>query len=172
MHWTTIAQNKIITIICSSLFFCLANIYRPSLGKMQLGRPNPNQFQALNFYFRRKKKSTQNCMHSNVRVKIFLTINMIIINEFVFWKSAVQRCEVFTDFQTIYFTILQWIINAWHSFETLKTKLLGKCILILFLIWKWIKYIFALFVLTICIKNMPGVRSIAMKSIRTTILTS
>ena len=51
----------------------------------------------------------------------------------------------------------------------LKTQLLGKCILILFLLWKWIKYIF---VLTICIKKMPGVMSIALKSIRTTILTS
>ena len=28
-----------------------------------------------------------------------------------------------------------------------------------------------IFVLTICIKKMPGVRSIAMKSIRTTVLT-
>ena len=32
-------------------------------------------------------------------------------------------------------------------------------------------YLYYLFVLTICIKNMPGGRSIAMKSIRTTILT-
>ena len=39
MHRTTIVQNKIISIICSCLFFCLPNIYRPSLGKMQLGRP-------------------------------------------------------------------------------------------------------------------------------------
>ena len=53
-----------------------------------------------------------------------------------------------------------------------KTQLLGKDILILFLPWKWIKYIFVLFVLTICIKKMPGVMSIAMKSIRITILTS
>ena len=36
MHRTTIVQNKIISIICSC-FFCLANIYRPSLGKVQLG---------------------------------------------------------------------------------------------------------------------------------------
>ena len=52
-----------------------------------------------------------------------------------------------------------------------KTKLLAKRILIIFLLRKRIKYIFVLFVLTICIKEMPGVRSIAMKSIRTTILT-
>ena len=49
----------------------------------------------------------------------------------------------------------------------LKTQLLGKPIWILFLLWKWIKYTF---VLIICIKKIPGVRSIAMKSIRTTIL--
>ena len=41
---TNIVHNKIISIICSCLFFCLANIYRPSLGKVQLGRPKmPNQ---------------------------------------------------------------------------------------------------------------------------------
>ena len=39
-------------------------------------------------------------------------------------------------------------------------------------IMKKIKYIFVLFVLTICIKKMPGVRSIAINSIRTTMLTS
>ena len=53
----------------------------------------------------------------------------------------------------------------------LKTQLLGKHILTLSLLWKWIKYLFVLFVLTICIKKMPGVMSIAMKSIRTTLLT-
>ena len=54
-------------------------------------------------------------------------------------------------------------------FWNFKTQHLGKHILIKFLIWKWIKCIF---VLTICIKKMPGVRSIAMKSIRITILAS
>ena len=66
----------------------------------------------------------------------------------------------------------EWIMNDWDYFETLKTQLLGKCIWILFLLWKWDKYTFVLFVLSIYIKKMPGVRSIAMKSIRTTILTS
>ena len=45
----------------------------------------------------------------------------------------------------------------------------GKMHLILFLLEKQIKYIF---VLTICIKKMPGVRRIAMKSIKTTLLAS
>ena len=46
-------------------------------------------------------------------------------------------------------------MNDWDRYETLKTKLLGKCILTLFLLQKWIKYIF---VLTIYTKKMPGVR--------------
>ena len=48
---TTIVQNKILSIICS------ANIYRPSLGKVQLGRPNPKPIPPLNLYLRRKKKT-------------------------------------------------------------------------------------------------------------------
>ena len=55
MHRTTIVQNKIISIICSRLFFCPANIYRPSLGKVRLGRPNSKPIQALNIYLRRKR---------------------------------------------------------------------------------------------------------------------
>ena len=55
MH-RTIVQNKIISIICSCLFYCLANIYRPTLGKVQLGRPNPNLSQSLNIYLRIEKK--------------------------------------------------------------------------------------------------------------------
>ena len=54
MRRTTIVQNKIINIICSCLFSC-PNIYRPSLMKVQLGRPNPKQLHPLNFYFRKKK---------------------------------------------------------------------------------------------------------------------
>ena len=56
MYKTTIVQNKIISTICSWLFFCLANIYRPSLGKVQLSRPNPKLIHPLNFYLRRKIK--------------------------------------------------------------------------------------------------------------------
>ena len=54
MHRTTIVQNKIISTIFF-VFFCWANIYRPSLGKVQLGRPNPKLIQPLNFYLRRKR---------------------------------------------------------------------------------------------------------------------
>ena len=57
MHRTTIVQNKIISSICSCLFFCQANIYKPSLGKVQLGRPNPKQIPELNFYLGKKKKT-------------------------------------------------------------------------------------------------------------------
>ena len=43
MHRTTIVQNKIRNIICSCIFFGLANICRPILGKVWLDRPNLNQ---------------------------------------------------------------------------------------------------------------------------------
>ena len=58
MHRTTIVQNKIISIICSCHFFCMANIYRPSLRKVRLGIPDPQPLQPLNFYLRRRKKKT------------------------------------------------------------------------------------------------------------------
>ena len=57
MDRTTIVQNKIISTICSQIFFCLANIHWPSLGKVQLGRPNPKPIQLLNFYLRKKKNN-------------------------------------------------------------------------------------------------------------------
>ena len=67
MHITTIVQNKIISIICSCLFFCPANIYRPSLGKVWFGRNNPNLSESLNIYLRSKKNNfAQNCLHFNV----------------------------------------------------------------------------------------------------------
>ena len=67
MHRTTIVQNKIISSICSCLFFCQANIYRPSLGKVRLGRPNPHPTTTAQFLSQKEKKdhSTQNCMHYN-----------------------------------------------------------------------------------------------------------
>ena len=57
IHRTTIVQNKILRIIFSCLFFGIANIYWPSLGKVQLGRPNPKLLQTLNFYLERKRKN-------------------------------------------------------------------------------------------------------------------
>ena len=56
--------------------------------------------------------------------------------------------------------------NAYNEclkqFWTLKTKLLAKPILIIFLLWKWIKYIFVLFVL----KNLISNKKIKKKKIR------
>ena len=43
-------------------------------------------------------------------------------------------------------------MNDWDWFETLKTQLLGKLIWMLFLLWKWIKYTFLLFVLKSCLE--------------------
>ena len=76
MHRTTIVPNKSISIICSCLFICPANIYRPSLEKVWIGRPNSTPLQRLNFYLRRKKKhSNQNCMHYK-----FTTLHCLIFN--------------------------------------------------------------------------------------------
>ena len=110
--------------------------------------------------------------NASKNLSTFLTIYyIIIINCIIFVENFVtcRCCEVFADVNTISFTSFGWIINAWYCFKTWKTKLSGKSILILFLLRKQIKCIF---VLTTCIKMMPGVRSIAMKSIRNTILTS
>ena len=87
-------------------------------------------------------------------------------------RCVVHFCEVFADVNTIYFTALRWIMNEWDLFETLKIQLLWTRIWILILLGKWIEYTFVLFVLTICIKKMPGVMSIDMESVRTTMLTS
>ena len=54
---THIVQNKIIALFVLA-FFCPADIYRPSLGKVRLGRPNPNLSQSLNIYLRRKGKKS------------------------------------------------------------------------------------------------------------------
>ena len=56
MHRTTIVQNKIISIIWSWLFLGPDNIYRPSLGKVRLARPNKKPLPAFNFYLRKKRK--------------------------------------------------------------------------------------------------------------------
>ena len=56
MHRKSIVQKKNYKYYLFLPFFCPANIYRPSLGKVWLGRPNPKPIQPLNFYLRRKRK--------------------------------------------------------------------------------------------------------------------
>ena len=116
-------------------------------------------------------KYFEKCIKKPVKILNYI-YNNYLFNLFFENRVSIPCCEVFVDANAIYFAALRWIMNVWSGFETLKTQLLEKHILIIFLLWKWIKYIFVLFVLTICIKKIPGVRSIAMKSIRTTILTS
>ena len=77
MH-RTIVQNKIISIICSCLSFTPANIYRPHLGKVQLGRPNPNLSQSLNIYLRRKKKT----FYSELYAQQWIAVQFSIFNFF------------------------------------------------------------------------------------------
>ena len=90
MH-RNIVQNKIISIICSCLF-CPANIYRPSLWKVRLGRPTQNRFSHLIFISEEKEKthSTQNCMHNN-RLKIDFQFSFFLI----FKKTYQKTCQNF-----------------------------------------------------------------------------
>ena len=61
-------------------FFCPANIYWPSLGKVRLGRPNPKPLQPLNFYLRRKKKLFYSELYAQlIRKLIFRRIRKLII---------------------------------------------------------------------------------------------
>ena len=79
MHRPTILQNKILRIICSCLFFCPANIYRPSLEKVRFCRPNPNPLQPLNFYLTRKRKKAF-CweLYALQRIKAWFSIMIFI----------------------------------------------------------------------------------------------
>ena len=101
MHRTTIVQNKIISIICSCLFFCLVNIYRPSLRKVRLDRPNPNPSQSLNIYLRRKKKITQNCMHYNASSSDFQFSFIFSIFLYFFQKCVIQPVKILTIYVII-----------------------------------------------------------------------
>ena len=56
MHGTTIVQNKIIRIICPCHFFCPANIYRPSLGKVGEVGLNQNRLSGSIFISEEKEK--------------------------------------------------------------------------------------------------------------------
>ena len=46
---------KLSALFVVAIFFCPANIYRLSLGKVQLGKPNQTPLQGINFYLRKKK---------------------------------------------------------------------------------------------------------------------
>ena len=153
MH-RTIVDNEIQSIICSCLFFCTANIYRPSQGKVRLGRPNPKPIQPRNFYLRRKRKNpfyselyAQQCIENQFSILIFisfekniknfvsknmskyLTMYRIIIYIFFFLNQAsILCCEVFADVNAIYITSLWWIMIVWtlKRFSNSKNPTFGK----------------------------------------------
>ena len=129
-------------------FFCLANIYRPSLLKGWLGRPNPNnmnysifiisegkkfpfylelcalQHLPSDFHFRIfKKKYFTKCIKKPIKILNYIYI--ILIKLFFENQTAKHCSEVFADVNAIYFTVLRWIMNDWDWFQTLKTQLLG-----------------------------------------------
>ena len=151
MHGTTIVQNKILSSICSCVFLCLANIYRPSLRKVWLGRPNPKPLQPFNFYLRSKRwnpfySELYALQRINARFSIFifiylskklkfLTIDIIIIIIMIFLKSAFNtllecQCNLF-HLNMMDNEGLKWVWNF-------KNSTLWKCILIIFLLWKLI----------------------------------
>ena len=126
--------NRII-IIC----FCLANIYWPGLGKVRF--TIQRNFSGSIFVSTKINHSTQNCMHYNFDLNLFLKkdlkifikklvkiLNFIII--FYIFYFTTLCCEVFADVNAIYFNALQWIMNVCCGFETLKTRHLRKCFLI------------------------------------------
>ena len=86
MHRTTIVQNKILSIIVLA-FFCPANIYRPSLRKVQLGRPNPKPLQPLNFYLRRNKKRP---FHSELYAEQWYDAQFSILIFIYFFKNILK----------------------------------------------------------------------------------
>ena len=83
MHSKTIVQNKIINIICSCHFLCLANIYRPGLGKVRLGWPNPKTISGAQFLSQKKQKklSTQNYVNYNTKLTDFQFLFLFIFKK-------------------------------------------------------------------------------------------
>ena len=70
MH-RTIVQNKIISIICSCPFFCPANIYRPGLRNLWLGRPNPHPTTTAQFLSQKKNILLRIVSTTNQHIPIF-----------------------------------------------------------------------------------------------------
>ena len=90
MHRTTIVQNKIINSICPCNFF----LWLIFIGLVRLGR----QIQPLNFYLRRKKKhSTQNCMHYNGTAPDFQFLFLFILNKIFFkmYQKTYQNVQLY-----------------------------------------------------------------------------
>ena len=158
MHRTTVVQNKILSIIYSC-FFCPENIYRPSLGKVRLGRPNPKPIQPLYFYLRRNKKTV--LLRIVYPTTVWCPIYNFDFNLFkknilqCYQKNLPKICNIYIIIIHYYFFVksgimpLLWSLcwcqhNLFHlvaiyneclkRFWNFKNSTFGKCILILFLI--------------------------------------
>ena len=83
----------------SFLSFCPANIYRPSLGKVRLGRPNPKLVQPLNFYLSRKKIPFYSELHAlqryDARFLILILIYFLKNIKNVFKKTLSNICNMY-----------------------------------------------------------------------------
>ena len=154
MRRTAFVQNKIINIVCFCLFFCPANIYRPSLRKVRLGRPKTDS--AAQFLSHKKKKNP-------ILLRIVCTTTdwspILNFDFHLFLKFIKKNYKKNSTFLTIYIIIIHFLKsgskselwsfcwcqrNLFHRiamdneclkrFWNFKTKLLEKCILVLFLI--------------------------------------
>ena len=131
-------------------FFCPLNIYRPSQGKVRLGRPNPKQIQPLNFYLWRNQTIPfyselygLQCIAVRFSIFIFIylkknilknvsknlskywTIYIIIIASFFFkGRYIVVNTILNRTFFLFFFWDKYWVIDI--GLKLLKTQLLGN----------------------------------------------
>ena len=102
MHRTTIFRIKLEALFVLAIF-CPANIYRPSLGKVWLGRPNPKLMPALNLYLRRKKKTIL------LRFLCTTTVQILIFNfdfNLILKKNNFLISKNVSKLRTIYIIII------------------------------------------------------------------
>ena len=101
---------KIKVKILFVLFFCLANIYRPSLGQVWLGRPNWKPIQLQFSSPKKKKHSSQNCMHCNGMMP-----------SFQFWFSFIFK-KILKFWSKKMVTFFNYIYNSSFNFLLLKIE--------------------------------------------------
>ena len=112
-------------------FFCLANIYRPSLGEVQLGRPNSTPLQGLNFYLR-KKNSELHALHPNCPIFNFnfhLFFNFFLL----FSKKQIKIFNFYFNIILIVFILIQTLITLGFllvKYKSLQSNIQYNCIIV------------------------------------------
>ena len=79
-------------------FFCPANIYRPSLYKVRLGRHNPKPIQLLNLK-KKKKKTFYSELYALQRIEVYFLnfhFHLFLKNiKFFFYQKTSQNFELY-----------------------------------------------------------------------------